>query len=72
MMTADRAAEVAAMLGHPSMIEEIAADYPRYEIHRERNGSRHGDWIATQGDVEVRASSVEELRALLQEQEAVQ
>lgn len=67
MMTTDRSAEVAGMLGHPSAIEQLAADYPEYEIYRERRDRRHGDWIAARGDVELRAASSEELRRLLQE-----
>ncbi|MFC9941288.1 hypothetical protein [Nocardiopsis alba] len=67
MVTTDRSAEVAGMLGHPSAIEQLAADYPEYEIYRERRDRRHGDWIAARDDVEVRASSAEELRRLLQE-----
>ncbi|WP_431889515.1 hypothetical protein [Nocardiopsis alba] len=55
------------MLGHPSAIEQLAADYPEYEIYRERRDRRHGDWIAVCDDVELRAGSSEGLRRLLQE-----
>lgn len=69
MMTDQRADEARSMLGHPSAIEQIAADYPAYAIHRERDGVSHGDWVADREGVTLNAASPSALLALLESQE---
>lgn len=69
MMTDQRADETRSMLGHPSAIEQIAADYPAYEIHRDRDGATHGDWVATRADVTLTAATPTALLVRLESQE---
>ena len=69
MMTDQRADEALSMLGHPSAIETIAADYPAYVIHRERDGAVHGDWVATRGDVTLTSATPSALLVRLESQE---
>ncbi|MEU3020068.1 hypothetical protein ABZ635_22035 [Nocardiopsis sp. NPDC007018] len=68
-MTDQRADEARSLLGHPSAIEQVAADYPAYTIHRDRDGDRHGDWVATRDGVTVSADTVSALLVRLESQE---
>lgn len=68
-MTDQRADEARSTLGHPSAIEQIAADYPAYAIHRERHGAHHGDWVATRKDVTLTAPTVVALLVRMESQE---
>ncbi|MFL1378786.1 hypothetical protein [Nocardiopsis protaetiae] len=54
-MTSDqRAIERAALYGHPSAIEVIAADHPDWQISRD---DHHGPWRALRGDTVLTADS---------------
>ena len=68
-MTDQRADAERSLLGHPSAIETIAADYPAYDIHRERDGAHHGDWVAERECVELRAETPPALLVRLESQE---
>lgn len=67
MMTDQRAPERAALHGHPSAIETIAADYPDWNICR--GGHRHGPWQATRGETTLSADSPAGLLVKLEAQE---
>lgn len=69
MMTEQRSSDRAALHGHPSAAEIIAADYPEWEIHREREPDGHGDWVATRGRASLTASTSGGLLVRLEEQE---
>jgi hypothetical protein len=69
MMTDQRADERAALHAHPSAIEIIAADYPHWEISRDRDGTAHGDWQATRDSVTLSAPTPAELLVRLEAQE---
>lgn len=69
MMTDQRAPERAALHGHPSAIEIIAADYPDWEIRRDRDGHHHGPWKATRGETTLAADSPAGLLVKLEAQE---
>ena len=47
----------------PSPAEQLAAEHPDWDIHRELHGRRHGDWIAHHLDDGrlLRAATVEGL-----------
>lgn len=68
-MTTQRAKERAALHAHPSAIEIIAADYPEWEINRDRTGAVHGDWQATREGVALTAQSPAGLLVRLEAQE---
>ncbi len=68
-MTDQRAEDRAALHGHPSAIEAIAADYPLWEISRRREGSIHSDWEAVRGDVTLTAATPAGLFVRLEAQE---
>jgi hypothetical protein len=69
MMTDQRADEAATLHAHPSVIEIIAADYPRWQISRERDGAEHGDWTATRGETTLSAPTARDLLVALEEHE---
>ncbi|MFC9087047.1 hypothetical protein [Nocardiopsis dassonvillei] len=69
MMTDQRAEERAALHAHPSAIEIIAADYPAWEISRDRDGTAHGEWQATRDSVTLSAPSPAGLLVRLETQE---
>ncbi|MDE3725359.1 hypothetical protein PWG71_28625, partial [Nocardiopsis sp. N85] len=61
--------ERAALHGHPSAIEIIAADYPAWEIGRDRHAHRHGPWRAQRDDTVLTADSPAGLLVKLEAQE---
>lgn len=69
MMTDERARERAALHGHPSVIETLAADFPDWEISRDRTGGVHGEWCARRRDVQVTAPTTLALLLRLEEAE---
>lgn len=69
MMTDQRADQALSMCGHPSAIEQIAADYLAYGIHREHDGACHGHWVATREDVTLTAKTPSALLVALESQE---
>lgn len=69
MMTNQRAGERAALHSHPSAIEAIAADFPLWEISRDRDGAIHGDWEAVRGGVTLTAATPAGLLVRLEAQE---
>jgi hypothetical protein len=69
MMTDQRADQVADLHGHPSAIETIAADFPDWDIHRDRDGGVHGDWKATREGVGLSAPTTTGLLVRLEAQE---
>lgn len=71
MRTTHHASTVDPLLAYPSAIERIAADYPHYTIHRERQGAHHGAWVAVHEDVQVRANSPADLLERLHSQELI-
>lgn len=69
-MTTDRHAEEHTLLHtRPSAIEAIAADFPGWEISRERDGARHGAWQAFRDGVTLTAPSPAGLLVRLEAQE---
>ena len=69
MMTDQRAEDQAALHAHPSAIEIIAADFPDWEVSRDRDGATHGSWQATRGNTTLSAPSPAGLLVRLQTQE---
>lgn len=66
MMTDQRAEDRAALHGHPSAIEVIAADYPAWDISREPHA---GPWCATRGETRLSADTPAGLLVRVEEQE---
>lgn len=54
---------------HPSAIDALAADYPHWEVSRDRTGATHGDWHACRGDVTLSAPTPAGLLVRLETQE---